>query len=416
MYNVSMSNAVAAILISDADTTDWFASSWKGAEVLSNPTVSRAGLEALVNAEVEAISDSYGINLPYNLAVHGSAVQRRREGNFRVTMEERSEFLSDYGRMAGWLRVVAESPLGRRFLKKTQSSNGVNSPYTVCSLWMVQSRYPSPHRFIKVLGKLMDRSRTILSAYGEISPSWRGIAKALESHVKAIGKMAVICTAITLEQMFRVNPNGFWGTDITNYQQARAWLIKSRGIGRFAETPAGLRELVAIVWQKTPRMTFDEALERTLLEAEFRTDDGVEGWFLVDTAITRHGITSSWGVVARDTDGETEWHRSWLIERGSRTFHTDTYTRLQAVQSALYSWKRQDQLERENDLTLPQDRTLLVFFQTSRDAGNCEAGTRSFQASMGWLNRDFIPVDWLMPHIDRPEVRRVVVQRLHRMK
>jgi len=135
--------------------------------------------------------------------------------------------------------------------------------------------------------------------------------------------------------------------------------------------------------------------------------DGVELMLDPETVVTIHGVQC--------TEGWSNGGGQYLLRQvhTGRTYHAVRWLGVSsrdAVKEALRAWRRQAKLEREHaDLVsfLCGDHGFcpLIRREESYRAGNCEAGTDSWLRQHGWENKQFIPAEWLIPHLDYNLVR-----------
>lgn len=345
------------------------------------------GLGDLVRRGVEEFEEVHGKCLPHNfiysdgswgprnLAV-GSAPFRRMGGAGLVSPAGADQLLKEYGRIGGWFRAAAALPGLAKLIKKSQSVNGVNSPYTTLDLRDLLGKFPHPARLERRLWAVRRRAEAILSAYpGDYHPAWSDVARALlVSH--QVGKAAVITVACTLDDDCAGSQrhSGF-----ASYRSAREFLVSVRT----AAFPV-----------------VDNA-------------DGVEARREAEPCYSKAGVSV---YRARVSEPHGRFSRQWIVRaRDGRTFHATSHPRdgaRTAVRWAIRAWRRQDELERkEGDIIAflrgSEGFCPLVTREDSRRAGNCAAGTEAWVRRMGFAHRQWIPGEWLLPHLHDAEVRRV---------
>ncbi len=141
------------------------------------------------------------------------------------------------------------------------------------------------------------------------------------------------------------------------------------------------------------------------------SSDGVELLLDPKTSQIIHRVKCT---VGWDKDGE----RQFLCQQlgTGRTYHVGINWCIganeprKAVKEAIKAWRRQAKLEREQaDLVafLRGDHGFcpLIRREESYRAGNCQAGTASWLRQQGWENKQFIPAEWLISHLDYNLVR-----------
>ena len=334
----------------------------------------------ILGSSIKEFSNATGIALPWNLnkVDQWKGVESFDESKDQHPREQVQEIVRSCQRLAGWLRAAAELPAVTRMVSRTQSPNGMGSPYTTIHLWDFVAKNPSPGRLERQLWKVKRRAQQILSAWeGEHHPSWASIANALCVTKKSIGKAAIIVVAEAL-----TNPRDDWDGSyrgIGNYQAARDLLVSIRS-ARFPVAD---------------------------------NSDGVNARREEEPSLQKLGISV---YRIRVTEKYGRFSLKWLVRTdGGRTYHTEWGSPEEALRDAIRAWKRQDELAAENaDIVgfLNGDELgfcPLIYLQDSYDAGNCRAGTDSWARQQGWGDRDFVPSVWLIKHLHDEKVRRVVV-------
>lgn len=288
-------------------------------------------------------------------------------GGRKVTQTGADQLLREYGRIRGWLIAATDLHGVAKVIKKTQTTRGVDSPYTTLYLPELWEKYPSPGHLERKLWKVRRRAEAILSAFaGDYNPSWNDVAHATLK-TRQVGKAAVIVVAETL--------SGEHG----NYAEARDFL----------------------------------ASIRTAAFPVADNSDGVEARREAEPRLQKLGISV---YRIRVTEKYGRFSLKWLVRTDAgRTFHSEWGGPEEALRDAIRAWKRQDELAAENaDIVgfLNGDELgfcPLITREDSYEAGNCRAGTDSWARQQGWGDREFVPGVWLINHLHEEEVRRVVV-------
>lgn len=340
--------------------------------------VTAKGLGKLVGMGADEFEKKTGHRLPHNLAftamsgalTFGSAPMRY--GAQWCSPEGADRLLKEYGRYRGWLRAAADLPAVTKALKKGQSGNGVNSPYTRFSIWVLMTKYPSPHRLERVLWGARQRADEMLAAWpGERRfASWAQLAKGLELTGRP-GKAAIIAVA---EALFGSKYDSF-----NSYRTARDELVRMR----------------------------------TSNFPVLDTSDGVVGRREALPVWSRHGI-SVFRLRVED-GGRLRLQLFVRHEASGRTYHAEAGYETKAtyaVKAALRAWSEQDRIaKQEADLVgfLRGDLGFspMVVREHSYRAGNCGAGTESWAREHGFADRAWIPGIALIPHLGDERVRRV---------
>lgn len=337
--------------------------------------VTAKGLGKLVNEGVQEFKKKTGHYLPHNLVFtqmsgalsFGSAPMRY--GALWCSPEGADRLLREYGRYRGWLRAAADLPAVKKALMKGQSGRGVNSDYTYFSLGCLIKKWPSPHRLERALWKARKRADEMLAAWpGERRwTSWAQLAVGLIETGRP-GKAAVMAASAAL----------FGGTP-HSYRRARDTLVRMRS----ANFP--------------------------VLDAS----DGVVAQREAEPVWRRLGISVS---RIRVAEGNL-FSLQFLVrhEASGRTYHANLWQEdrpKDAVKAALRAWSEQDRIAtQEADLVgfLRGDQGYcpMVVREHSYRAGNCHAGTESWVRQHGLTNRDWIPGQFLVPHLGDEMVRRV---------
>lgn len=166
----------------------------------ASDSFSRPGLEAMVKKAVEEAG--LRETLPWNFVTWGPVMNTPRDGRhlgpqwLPEGFETVPELVERYARFCGWLKAVAANPVGRRFLERTQSDRGMNSPDTTANLWDVQARFPSPGEFCRWVSRTVRRSNEILN--GRCRVSWAAIAWAAQHGPRAPRKATRVAVAFQL--------------------------------------------------------------------------------------------------------------------------------------------------------------------------------------------------------------------------
>jgi len=332
----------------------------------------------VLGVAIKEFEATTGISLPWNLnkVNEWGGISKIDESLDFHPREGVQELVRTCTQLAGWLRAAAKLPGVTRMLGRTQSPNGMGSPYTTVNLWDFVAKNPSPGRLERQLWKVRRRAQKILSAWeGDYHPSWASIARAL-CVTKSIGKAAVIVAVDTLTDIRDDNGNY---RKIDNYKEAREILVSVRS-------------------------------------ASFPVADNSDG---VNARRKKEPTLSKLGCQVyriRLTDQYGRYSLQWLVTSNSgRTYHSDWGGAREALQQALRAWRQQDNLqaidaELVGFLNGDEGYTPLVYMKDSYDAGNCSVGTASWLRDRGWYGREFVPGRWLVQYLGYNLVRNVAVK------
>lgn len=370
-------------------------------------TWNRAGLEAITLVAQHHFNEICGRKdwrghvpvLPHNLFYYGPAVNFPNAAMH--IRERRDEIVSTYARFAGWIRAAETLPALKRFIQRTQSPNGVNSPRTKCDLWKVAERYPSPGNLNRKIERIRWRAEQVLKPWG-LHVSRDAIAETIEHGPRSIGKAAIFVAALTIEQYASWRDvNLGYRYAIRNYRVARTYLIRARGLRETIAAPpewrgwAGLR----VRSEEYPDLRAAIAAAPDVLTWDY--SDGFKTAVDMKRLLNMHSI-SVMPYYAKNAGGI-------LIRSGNLSYHFSHYGPspslkeiLDGIRVALRAWKAQRAAAKLSAMKwsdlLPSDRTVLVYIQDSLDAGNCLPGTRNFAAQHGWAGRELVPAEWLVKH------------------
>lgn len=371
--------------------------------------VSAKGLGSMVKEGIQTFEEETGVQcIPYNLVFTsmsgGLAVGPApfRHGGRKVSPQGADRLLNEYGRIRGWLKAAAKLPGVNKLIQKTQSSRGVNSPYTTLGLPVLWDRFPSPGALERKLWAVKLRAEAILSAYeGDIKPSWKNLADAL-TYERRVGKAAVIAVALQLgfepqgEHQPMDEKSSMWVVR-SAYRQARQWLVERRSA---AYPVADVTDGVSLRLEATPELV---KLGVTV----------TRGLVLTETVGRRHQVEVPLRKIVR------------LVRKDGRSYHSERGSATDAIKQAVGAWKRQDELAAEEAKRAVEMRernaTAIAFLEgnefgfcplISREdsyaAGNCSRGTESWVMEHGWRAKQFVPGTALIPYLDDDRVRRVV--------
>lgn len=378
---------------------NWRAHTWAAAESWSRkgPTVSRAGLEALVASACEDFTEgSGGVKLPWNLPTVGAPWFRRQGG--RVNLED----LERAARFSGWLRAASKLPEVVRLISRTtRGDRGVNSPRTWVDLWKVAERFPSPQRFNRWIKRVRARAAMILEPWG-LLPSWRGLAFAATKGNRRVGRAALSVARHTVGQV---------GPDLSRMGEPpladRVYLARARGLKRWLKCTPQERE--AASWAVFAGEA-ENLREGCILALTRLTPHEVEA----GTAVSYFGFA---GVVNGDVSAYPSWgpmgEFCWLFLReDGRSWHGGRG--LARPPDALFRAAREDWLRQDlaagAPIEEPADRCWLISREDSLRAGNCELGTEQFLQKVGLAGRTFLGVQHLLPYKGIDRVARVLEQ------
>jgi len=407
-------------------------------------TFSRKGLQSMVEEAMGGFSEKSGMYyLPWNMAGAGApwwSLPHHKNfaihGGVRKWVEEvhpDNEHLKDFvknfemrcpqgpveyaARFCGWLKVAGGKRGLAKALRATTTPNGMGSPYTTVNPFHILERWPSPHRAERQIWKVRKRANQILRPYG-ISVSWQALGQVIAYGPKRVGKAAVWASAHTVCNYLlvygvvsfpSVEKNG--RDERLNHAKCRLVLEAAQGLADLEKYPLAVqRWAVQSIGEFT---SIREALRHADRLVKDSTD-GVELYLDPASKEVLHGVSCILGWT-----GEipfTGGGRMFLLrqEHTGRTFHESFWkgTTKERVRGALRAWRQQKELERlDADLIsfLRGDYGFcpLVYRQDSYRAGNCQPGTESWLNQLGWGNKEFIPAQWLISHLDYNLVRNV---------
>lgn len=322
-------------------------------------------------------TDATGVHLPWNLnkVSEWKGIQGINEETDQHPYKEVQKIVHSCKQLAGWLLAARKFPAVTRLISRTQSPNGMGSPYTTINLWDFVEKNPSPGRLERQIWKVKRQAKQILSAWeGDHNPSWASIANAL-CHTNSVRKAAVIVAAETL--------------DAGTYKYG-----EYRGHGKYS---ASRDFLVSIRSARFPVAD---------------NSDGVNARREDEPTLNKFGYQV---YRIRLTDQYGRYHLQWLVTMNGRTYHSNQDDAREALKQAIWAWKKQKKLQARNAkligfLNGDQGYSPFVYLQDSYDAGNCSAGTTSWLQKRGWSDRKFIPGRWLVPHLSDDLVRNVAMK------
>ncbi|MFA6551715.1 MAG: hypothetical protein WCV41_04280 [Patescibacteria group bacterium] len=369
----------------------------------------RHGISLLVEEALHEFEWTSGENLEYNFTSYAPYIPfpkspyNRQYGNWDVFKET--------VRFCGWIKAAARMKSIIRFIQKTQSGRGMNSPYTIANLWVVAKNNPSPQRFVRRIMKVRSRANGILRPYG-LRVSWNGLAHVLSGKERSVGKAAKKAAAITLKLVVQsiAYKNGTSFDKLSPFNNQNGTLITCRGLKALLNLNSKAK--IAWVLDKVNSGEFG-CFRDALLVVDERLvpdkTDGVELLLDVKEEQNIHGISIQ-------TGWDVEGKKQYLLKSNNRTFHVysnNCYRDVKdAIKMAVRAWKKQRELERQNKdilkVLIPEDRSFLIFMCDSRTAGNCVPGTNSWMQTHGFGGRSFVPAQWLVPFISEPRVKNVL--------
>lgn len=337
------------------------------------------GLIALSERGIKLFEEEHPDVLPWNLYKSGPGTDGYYAYNLECTLKKRDKLVSAHARFGGWIARAAKLPLLAKAIGQSVSSRGEGSRRTYVRLWALAEKYPSPQRLERKIAAVQRRAFEILKAYDGRGCTLRSSVIAL-SATATIGKAAVIAAYRSLT-----------GKVMGKYSMARNALI-----------------------------------ELHACRVEDNTD-GVAVHRSAEPVYNKRGVRIYTYVQRKSNTG---WKRGYLVLHGRRSFHhlpeRDYYgdSPRGALIAALAAWAKQKKLEREEGNLFrqlqPTGFVPLVYFQDSRDAGNCAEGTQAFMSRIGIpLSRKFVPITTLLPHVGDTRVRntlKVVAEKLGRLQ
>lgn len=367
-------------------------------QMVRPPSWRREGLEKLVNGAIKFFQENTGIRFPYNMNIHAPYQGRSRHRNHYDMAVAEKVF-----RFCGWLKAAVNFRNIRfSFRYAFQHGRGMNSPYTLLDPWAIAERFPSPGFLDKLIGKARFRANEILRPYG-LRVSRESVCFAISSGSKRVGKMALDLAAMTISQYCQNGRDWKYLGYLTG--SSREILIKARGLREAIHDSHIITRWAIEKVEEGEFACIREALTSNRLSAD--ETDGVLLWVDSATHTTLHGVMAvkGWNI---------HGNKYWLVKAGERSYHSDGWQEAkEAVRNALWSWRRQRQLERHGkkllDSLQPDDREILIWREDSYASGNCEPGTRAFANRSGWSDREFVPAAWLIKHhLGNPAVQRTL--------
>lgn len=377
-------------------------------------TFNYRGLNALVGSAVAEFEEKYPHVLPYNL--YGNS-PHAPQGLLRQSRRDCGE-VEYAARLAGWLRAVASNhPLMASILKEVTTPSGVWSPYNLHHPGDFVRVFGSPGRAERIFLRVRRQANEILKPYG-LRVSVRQVVRAMfqspRRKMKATRRAAAEALVWRAKKRFGVDINII--LDPRYPHGVKPWRIffALRGFGE-------LRSLDRRVgaWAISAACRGEFASVREALAQKDRlvqdSTDGVE--MLTDPAgsYTRQGVTATLGWRLYDD----QVLPIWLVRCGPRTYHWEFHFQYdgfgsprEAIRRAISAWHKQRQAEKDARRSFPhllrEDCSILVMWQDSYAAGNCQAGTAEFARQHGWRNRHFVPAAWLLRHAADTRVARVL--------
>ncbi|QQR78565.1 MAG: hypothetical protein IPJ68_05865 [Candidatus Moraniibacteriota bacterium] len=351
--------------------------------------------------------------IPYNLQNNSSSHVEWKEGESEKAYRARRLEASteQFLRMAGWLRAASAFPTLVEFIRATQCGM-FHSPHNVVNLWDFVERHPSPGGADRYLRKVAYQTNRFLRGFGiHFKGRWSCVP-----YNRLCPRKAGMATAANIVQQVLF---GISGEDFHNCK-SRDVLIAARGLTLFKPAP---REVLRWAVERVNAGEFTCLRDALLASGRLVRDktDGVEMYLdpTSDNAV-RHGISASAGYRLTETSGREFVEVVWLVTGFGRSYHHtggwyDTVThksladREAAVGAALDAWQKQKKLERENKQFVSRLQPVgfcpIVYFQDSRDAGNCAEGTWEFMRRIGVsTSRRFVPASRLLPYLGEVRV------------
>lgn len=346
----------------------------------------RDGLEAIVLKACRYFEGVTGHALPYNQHCYGPW----GDVDYGCRKYDNLECVEQAARFTGWLYKAAHIPELVRFISKTTSYRGVNSPRTPAKLGVIAQKHPSPQRFARWLRSVRRRAAMILQPWG-LYPSWYGLAIAASDGSRRVGKAALCVARHTIERT---------ADNLCKREERkishREYLIRARGLRKWRTCTPYERE--AVVW------TVYDGLARDL-------NEGIE---LVKASLFRH--MDDTGTIAyclrcsEEVDGDVRvypaWDenakffwlflrddgRSWRAQIGWRHPETWDYLLLRR------GWFEQDLAKGIVDLREPADRCWLISLDDFRQATNTQYELQQTREQVGLVDRAYVGVQHMLPY------------------
>lgn len=283
------------------------------------------------------------------------------------------ESYAEARRFAGWIAWGLR--LGTIYF---EGRRGINSPHHEGALSLrAMRRWASPH-------KLARRARVARSVAWEFThvrrvplPSLAVVAETCRPY-RSHGRNGRKAAAVAIAEAFAL-PLG-----------AKPWRVLFLTQGMTAKDWNSMPAVVrAMAWEMTER---DPSLRLRTAAAS-----------LLPRVVVEEGVAAiPTGAVHRYTDGVTVQAARWAFATGRiyRTsdgivYHAQTQPGADVLREI--EQVRQNRTRRLHcGISLPQDRSILVWRSTSLRAGNCESGTDAFVRENGWAQRQFVPAEWLV--------------------
>lgn len=328
-------------------------------------------------------------------------------------------------RFAGWLRELTSFRTMRKLVKAGTEDRGIQSPAHAWNLWEVSQRFPSPHRFMRWATGVLRRGDKILEPFG-LRTAFKAVCMVAQQGDRRVGRAAVTAAALTAAR--------WWAGQC----QEAARLVPGDERIEAAAVRLATEGDHALVdeCRRRPRQTlvalcglrgFVALAKRRQRVAAVRV---FEGLTLKDAAAYAAALTldDTNGVEAlieekrRETAeyvGQKAWAWSeefWLVRRKAddATFHAPVGASFDAALKAARAAflrrdiHRADVLAVQRRLDAVVDRTLLVRYRDSEEAGNCLLGSKEWARAHGVGRRQVVPATVLVPHLGDERVRRVV--------
>ena len=290
----------------------------------------------------------------------------------------------------------------------------------------------SPNKMHEWGWKVWHRAQQILRPY-EWWPSRLALQAACISHAFGdVGKIALRVAAASLPVAF----GGGLGCDAArghNYpsslkglRDARQCLINARGLGGLRRRWAHDQNVIECIFKLARRGYSLKEAEEIVIDTMFSRSIIVDNdWFVLSRKIpVKLGITKQvcfkYECGFYHTSG-SELNRpsgAWSVVKEEVYTSPDPllspYHTSRGPSQAIYAWKQQKAVAQraiKNNKKLktlierPDGATTIVFYQTSRDAGNCHAGTVGWAERHGFKN--CAPLLAIVAS-ERPEAKRVV--------
>lgn len=334
-----------------------------------------------------------------------------RKAEIRLT----AEYLA---RKKGWLKCARKlkMPGGRMLAEAFDTTYGYSPHYFGNPITPMSS----PQKLQNWGWSVWRRARQILKPYGW-SPSRKALEAALISHqFGQVGKIALRVAAASLPMIFGGGRASYpeFGSNrraaLPTLRHARTVLVAAKGWGNVRKRWAHDSNVIDVVAGLISHhgMTV-RAAEAIAIDTMFSVpiDWDTEGYVLSKKSKCKGEITEQYCL---QYDAGYGWTATALkVYKSANQLYTPYHTE-GGLQAAIAAWKKQRDVIRKRVadskklaelLERPDGATTIVFYKTSREAGNCHAGTINWGRAHGF--RNCAPLIKVV-NSRRPEARRVV--------